>query len=424
MKPRHIVFATAGSLGDLYPFLALAEGMRQRGHRVSIATSRNYRELVGAAGFGFHHMRPDPGGSAAFYARYMHPKSGAEFVYREYLAPAIRDSHADLTAATRDADLLVSQSLMALAAPLVAAQTGISWISAVFQPMTLFSVHERPNYLPYPLLPGLCERYPEVHARVFHYVKKHTLEWVRPVLELRRELGLASDAHPMYEGQHSPSRVMAMFSPMLGGPQADWPRAAIQTGTALYAPAAEAPGAELQAFLARGPAPLLVFTQSSAPDEPGNFYGDALQVAAALGARALLVTSGLAASAARLPDPLPEWAMRLQYAAFEEVFPHAAAVVHAGGIGTAFKALRAGTPQILIPHAHDQIDNAMRLARLGAASVIARKAAGRRSLEAALRQALDGSRMRQVAAALASRARAEDGVTRACEVMEAQLQQA
>jgi len=39
--------------------------------------------------------------------------------------------------------------------------------------------------------------------------------------------------------------------------------------------------------------------------------------------------------------------------------------VHHGGIGTSVQALAAGVPQLVIPRAHDQPDNAARLARLG-----------------------------------------------------------
>jgi UDP:flavonoid glycosyltransferase YjiC (YdhE family) len=47
------------------------------------------------------------------------------------------------------------------------------------------------------------------------------------------------------------------------------------------------------------------------------------------------------------------------------IFRHASAVVHQGGVGTTAQALRAGVPQLIVPWAHDQLDNAARVARLG-----------------------------------------------------------
>jgi UDP:flavonoid glycosyltransferase YjiC (YdhE family) len=133
--------------------------------------------------------------------------------------------------------------------------------------------------------------------------------------------------------------------------------------------------------------------------------------------RALLVTGGLAA-ASTLPGPLPENAMRIPYAPFEAVFPHAAVIVHSGGAATSFKALQAGRPQIIVPHAHDQMDNALRLRALGAAQVLTRRRAGRHALRSAQAQASADQRMRQSAATLAKRSRGEDGVQAGCDAIE------
>ncbi|MEU8271624.1 glycosyltransferase [Sphaerisporangium sp. NPDC049002] len=68
------------------------------------------------------------------------------------------------------------------------------------------------------------------------------------------------------------------------------------------------------------------------------------------------------------PDPLPpgvSWYPRLP---FRAVMPRVAALVHHGGIGTLSRALRAGTPQVILAHGVDRPDNAERLERLGLAS--------------------------------------------------------
>ena len=50
-----------------------------------------------------------------------------------------------------------------------------------------------------------------------------TQSWNKPVCELRREPGLSAVPEPLYEGRHSPYRVLAMFSGVLATPQSDWP---------------------------------------------------------------------------------------------------------------------------------------------------------------------------------------------------------
>lgn len=62
--------------------------------------------------------------------------------------------------------------------------------------------------------------------------------------------------------------------------------------------------------------------------------------------------------------------MHAEYAPFATLFPRAAAVVHHGGIGTSAQGLAAGVPQLVVPIAFDQPDNALRLARLGVADII------------------------------------------------------
>ena len=50
-----------------------------------------------------------------------------------------------------------------------------------------------------------------------------------------------------------------------------------------------------------------------------------------------------------------------------KLFPRLAAVVHHGGAGTTASALRAGVPQVVVPHMADQFHHAHRLAALGIA---------------------------------------------------------
>jgi rhamnosyltransferase subunit B len=56
------------------------------------------------------------------------------------------------------------------------------------------------------------------------------------------------------------------------------------------------------------------------------------------------------------------------FAPFHELLPLCASVVHHDGIGTTARALAAGTPQLVLPLAWDQPDNAARVRRLGAGS--------------------------------------------------------
>jgi hypothetical protein len=56
---RRIVLTTFGSLGDLHPYIAVALGLKARGHEAVIATSDYYRQKIEALGIGFRAVRPD-----------------------------------------------------------------------------------------------------------------------------------------------------------------------------------------------------------------------------------------------------------------------------------------------------------------------------------------------------------------------------
>src|SRR5262249_56061237 len=66
-----------------------------------------------------------------------------------------------------------------------------------------------------------------------------------------------------------------------------------------------------------------------------------------------------------LPAPLPPFVRHCEFAPFRQLLPLCAALVHHGGVGTVAKALAAGTPQLVLPFAFDQADNAARVQRLG-----------------------------------------------------------
>jgi UDP:flavonoid glycosyltransferase YjiC (YdhE family) len=59
-----------------------------------------------------------------------------------------------------------------------------------------------------------------------------------------------------------------------------------------------------------------------------------------------------------------------EYAPHAALFARASIVVHHGGVGTTAQAMRAGKPMLVVPHAHDQPDNAFRISRLGAGLVL------------------------------------------------------
>jgi UDP:flavonoid glycosyltransferase YjiC (YdhE family) len=105
----------------------------------------------------------------------------------------------------------------------------------------------------------------------------------------------------------------------------------------------------------------------------------------------------------------------------EVLFPRCAAVVHHGGAGTTAAAVRAGVPQVIVPHAADQPYWGRRMADLGvAADPIARKDLTPERLQRALEFALSPE-AREAAYRLGERVRGEDGAGDAARLVDAYL---
>jgi rhamnosyltransferase subunit B len=377
MSGKRIVLSTFGSFGDIHPYIAIALEMKVRGHSPLIATSEVYREKMEALGIELHPVRPDipsydePDELSRLVAGLMDAKGGTEKVI-EMLTPNLRDVYEDLDAAATEADLLLTHPLP-LVGPIVAQQRGLPWVSSVLSPISFFSAYDPPVLAQMPALYHLQRRSIGLSRLLYHIASFRLEKLMEPVYRLRAEVGLPRGEQPLLAGQHSPALVLALFSSVLAKPQPDWPPNTRVTGFAFYDRRDFFGETEMQPaltkFLDEGPPPLVFTLGSSAFWVARNFYRDSIQAAQTLGQRALL----LLGHARNLPtEPLPQGVAAFEYAPFSQLLPRARAIVHQGGVGTTGQALRSGRPALIVPHAHDQFDNAARVVRLGCGRMIAR----------------------------------------------------
>ncbi len=411
-----ILLATLGSYGDVNPFVGLAVGLKARGYHPVVATSPWYRDYVEGAGVEFAPVRPDiDPTNAELVQRLTDARRGTRFLIRTLLMEGLRPSHEDLMAAAVGADLLVSHPIT-FAAPLVAEELGLRWMSAVLSPVSFFSRYDLPAVPPAPWLARL-QRVPGVAHAITRSARAVTRGWTRPVAVLRRERGLPRGGHPLFEGQHSPHGVLALFSRVLATARADWPPRVTITGAIPFAAnGGEALDERTAQFLDDGPPPVVFTLGSTAVAAAGSFYSESAAAAKRAGVRAVLVVGeGREDSARELADGTT---MVIGRAAFPALLPRAAMVVHPGGAGTLHQALAAGVPMLVVPHGNDQPDNAHHARRLGVARVIY---PGRyRALRVAriLTSMMNNEDVHARAAAIGAIVSREDGVANACDEIE------
>lgn len=410
-----ILLTAQGSLGDLHPYLALGLGLRARGHRVAVGTTRHYRDRVEGVGLEFRpiapHLSPE---DEALVKLVVDPAKGSENIFRQLLMPSIRESYADTKLAVEGMDLVVGHPIV-LATPIVCAQKNMKWASVVLAPLSFLSVHEPIEISGYEFLSSLTYR-SAWFRKVFDKLgRSMSRSWVKPLLEFRKELGLGPGGHPLFEGQHSPHLVLAMFTKLLANPQPDWPRNTVVTGACFYdrktGHDALSPG--LAKFLDEGPPPLVFTLGSTAVLDAGSFYEESAAAARALKRRAVLLCGKTPPRGVEGPD-----VHLAEYAPYSLLFPRAEAVVCSGGIGTIGQCLKAGVPFVVVPIANDQPDNAARCARLGLSRTLPRKRYRRDRAAETIGALLTDAGARPRAQEAARVVAGEDGVAAACAALE------
>ena len=417
---KRVVFTTWGSFGDLHPFMALALELQGRGYDSVIATSPIYREKVEAQGLGFRPVRPDlppPDAetTADIIRRVSNARWGPSYLFRQLLIPHLRETYTDTLAAVTGADLLVSHQVP-LTAPLVAEKTGIKWISSVLFPIAFTSAYDPPTPPQLPALRAVALTHPFVARTLFGFGKWTTASWVEPIQRLRKELGLPRSRNPIFEGQHSPTLVLALFSKVLAQLQPDFPANTLVTGFPFYDRSDGQPASsELLKFLDEGEPPILFTLGSSLVWIAKDFYRVSIEAAQRLGKRALLLTG----DKRNLPQTkLPEGIAAFDYAPHRLVMPRASVIVHQGGIGTTGQALRAGRPMLIVPFGQDQPDNARRCARLDVGRTLSYSRYTTPRVVQELSQLLNTPSYRAHAAKVGQQVEDENGTKRACDAIE------
>jgi rhamnosyltransferase subunit B len=363
----NILLVPIGSHGDVHPLVGIGIALRARGHRVRVIANPFFGSLVEQAG-----LKIIPLGTAQEYITLANnpdlwkPVTGTKAVF-EGLAPLIGPVYDAVVGNNVPGDTVVVASTLALGARVAQDRHEIPTASVHLQPSTFRS------YIEPAVLSGMM-----LGPRVPRWLMR--LQWAladnlvidrlagKSLNAFRKEVGLPPVNGILRDYIHSPQRVIGMFPRWFAALQPDWPRQTRQTGFPLYDEAGVTPlSAELLKFLDAGDAPI-AFTFGSAMWHAKELLEQSARACTLLGRRGILLTR----HRDNLPDRLPAGVKHFDFAPFSELLPRCAGIVHHGGVGTASQGLCAGVPQLVLPHAHDQLDNATRLKRLGVGEWIKR----------------------------------------------------
>lgn len=171
-------------------------------------------------------------------------------------------------------------------------------------------------------------------------------------------------------------------------------------------------------FLDAGAPPVYIGFGSMVTPDAQKVAAVAIDAARKAGKRALLAAGWAGLRAADLPANV----FQIDAAPHQWLFPRMAAVVHHGGAGTTAAALRAGVPNIIVPHFGDQQFWGWRMRMLGLASeAIPRHRLSVDNLSRAMLDATEDGVLHQRVQEIGGLVREENGVEKAVALIENHL---
>jgi UDP:flavonoid glycosyltransferase YjiC (YdhE family) len=411
------LLSTLGTHGDLNPFLAIGRALKRRGHDVTLLVNPAYRRAVERAGLGCRDLgEPWEPRDIASQPKLMDPRTGTAAVLEMIATHADRtfDDTDRAVEAVRPDVMLAHHVCVTL--PWVADAHGLPWATAATAPASWPSLEQ---FSIYPGMPDR-DRFPRWTLRAGHALGRFVIsrQLDRPLNRLRRARGLPPVRHVLLERMFEGRANLGLWSPAFRPPASDDPPGARVCGFTWMDGAAPDPelAERFDAFIAAGPPPVVFTLGTSAVHVAGGFYDAAAEACRRLGCRGVLLTGNVSGDQPRRADD--DQLLELPYLPHGVAFAAAAATVHHGGMGTTAQALRCGRPMVIVPHAHDQFDNAARCRRLGVSITVKRSRARADALAAALQRVLADGPMAGRAGAIGGQLADEDGAEHAADAIE------
>ena len=419
----NIFILTAGSRGDVQPYVALGRGLKLAGHTVTVCTCSSFEPFITDHELNYGYMNNDfmelidsAAGQEAMES------GGSTFGLLKTMITLLRKSKSLIremlcdswnAAQAAEPDLIIFHP-KGMGGAYIAEKLGIPAILAIPVPLLVPTTEFVAVGFPDLKLGGWFNKlsYAVVHKGYRNYDSVIN-EFRQQVLGLEK---LPKSTSPIQMADDSPLTVLHSYSELVWPRPHDWPDTAHVTGYwFLDHPETWQPPAELLSFLEAGEAPVYIGFGSMAgrnPTRMADIVVEALQKANVSG----IIATGWGGLDA---GSLPETIFKIDYAPHDWLFPRVSAVVHHGGAGTTAAGLRAGRPTVVCPCIIDQPYWGERVHALGVGSKpIPQKKLTADNLAQAIREVTTNQSIRKNAESLGKQIREEDGIARAVAIIE------
>ena len=405
---RIVIFA-AGTQGDARPHAALGQALGLTGHEVTLVTSRDFQSLAGAAGVGFAPISAD-------FRAMMHADQD-RIDGRSQLAVAVHGLRrlgemasqwvGESLGVARGAGLIVGSGPLLYLAASIAEALEVPFVRTMLQP-----IEPAREFSPMLIRPPRVRLPGRINLALHGLTRNGTWQLGRAAMtRVRRELGLAPYplSGPWRSARAGMAPLLNGFSPLVVPPSRDWRAHVATTGFwPLRGCDAELPP-RVEAFLARGPAPIYVGFGSMISKDAAGLAVLVHEAIARSGRRAIIAGGWGALAAVENTDRI----LAVEDVAHERLLPRVALAVHHCGAGTTAAVATAGIPSVPVPFLLDQFFWAERLRALGVATDPMRRDRMSAGDLAAAIVAAGQAGIVEASAALGARLRAEDGTANA-----------
>lgn len=385
-----IFIACLGTLGDLHPYLSLGIELARRDHKVIILSDAGKRETVRRAGLGFEEVLSQANWERfASHPALWHADTCMSVLFKYLYVPAITPVYQQVVAGRDTGNTLLIGSAGVIGFKLAAEALKIPLIHVPLSPFQARLGADRK--------PAQGEH--EIRALIDKYRSEIRLPPLQvPVLDWLSSADRTIAAYPEWFGRDADRRKPEGFSfanflfddGAYTEDQSEWVR-----------------------FLGKGSAPM-VFTMGTAMRHGEQFFRMAATTCIQLSLRAVFLT----AYPEQLPHTLPDSIHTSRYIRLDRLLPLSEALIHHGGVGTCAQALKCGTPQLVLPMAFDQFDNAQRIKELGAGLVLADAGKSIPGLVSAIAELRQNSRLSVASKRLSERLVGVNGTVEVVNVLE------
>lgn len=433
-SPLAILLACQPIPGHLYPNLALAKALRERGHRVAVYSGAMARKQIEENGFDYF---PFDAAMDETLSRVLLPANGHSRVaqitanrnqllqftalneiMKEWLLETVPNQVADLRriAADYQADAICTD--WTLFGPTLVLKEMVNIPVIVFSVLAGYSIPQTgdpPWGLGLPSPKGSIDR---ARYRLAQWISRFVLSGFRNYADqLRTDHGLPKLSVPVLDETARVPLFMVSSCPSLDYDRRDLPENVRYVGPCVWDSGAAASVPKWLEELAPDP-PVVHVTEGTV------FTRRPLVLSAATRGLSdarmqVIMTTGRHRNPADLDLGVLGPNIRVeQFVSHKHLFAKTHAVVTTGGAGTVTAALVAGIPLVIVPAAWELAENAQRVAEAGAGIRLAPKDCSPQRLREAVERILSEHGFRDNARRLGQDLLDQGGVTRACGLIE------